>query len=506
MKRSAQGILAFASVVKLLSGCGVDAEDELFEIESNKPKANLQIKDPRWLLGQTSTKAWSLDKTGSVDTVARTVTWNLVATQSATASRDLVLGGRVVLKNSGHAPATIGNIVIVLEKKSGNSWSPVSRVIANETQGDAATIAKIAKNTSQTETMVENAASEYLVASFAPVPAKGQRSLDFAATFDNDVLALLPGTKVRAKIYVTYGNAGTGPSNVDIDGNGSIGQDEQKVATESETFDDRTVPWPLNVNAQVELEDTLADITTTGTVTFSNAQFNLGATTGTVTVSYEGGTDGGTLENCGHLVGLGVDETDCDEQTIGADVAWRDGDVITYSQGNWGNDATAGGTLLANRYFDVYSTNGILEVGVAGATGRSIRFTGGDKVQTFLPSGGTEGVLAIDHVDPTPPTEAGRFASELVALTLNVDFSAAGITLGNRGVPFGDLVMCGVTGVADGTTVSGFLASANAVLGGTSTASTPAALTLIASDLNFSFNVGSVTDFARDHLAIGSCN
>ncbi len=34
------------------------------------------------------------------------------------------------------------------------------------------------------------------------------------------------------------------------------------------------------------LSDTTSDIATTGTVTYSNAQFNLGATSGTVSVNY----------------------------------------------------------------------------------------------------------------------------------------------------------------------------------------------------------------------------
>ena len=185
-----------------------------------------------------------------------------------------------------------------------------------------------------------------------------------------------------------------------------------------------------------------------------------------------------------------------------APTTWADGEMVTYSQGNWGNEGSAGGELLAERYFDVYAVNGILEAGIPGVAGNSIRFTAPDPVQAFLPSGGVEGSLTADHVDPSPPTEAGRFAADVIALILNVEFSAAGYLRGTRDVAFGELVMHGVAGIPDGTSVAEFLSLSEGTLGGAFTGYTPAQLTPIVVDLNFSFNVGGVTDFARDHLAL----
>lgn len=72
----------------------------------------------------------------------------------------------------------------------------------------------------------------------------------------------------------------------------------------------RSVPTRLGLtvaaqtpsNATVTLSDTAGDITATGTVTFSNPVINLGATSGTVTVTADGGTDGGTITGGGSAV------------------------------------------------------------------------------------------------------------------------------------------------------------------------------------------------------------
>src|SRR5690606_24265752 len=114
--------------------------------------------------------------------------------------------------------------------------------------------------------------------------------------------------------------------------NGIIDSDEARVRSVA-TRHELKVPKLTPNNTTPKLTDTLADIATTGTVTITNARFQLGATSGTVTVRYDPGTEGGTITNCAHLRSStqhvhcgghsfpnvpGVDITTCDTQTIGA--------------------------------------------------------------------------------------------------------------------------------------------------------------------------------------------
>ena len=49
----------------------------------------------------------------------------------------------MAVTNTGSGPATIGHIVVNLQKRQGNSWVTKSSDVANAAQGDAATTAKI---------------------------------------------------------------------------------------------------------------------------------------------------------------------------------------------------------------------------------------------------------------------------------------------------------------------------------------------------------------------------
>ena len=93
-------------------------------------------------------------------------------------------------------------------------------------------------------------------------------------------------------------------------------------------------------------------------------------------------------------------------------------------------------------------------------------------------------------------------------LKLNIDFSAAGLTLKTSGIPFGTLTICNITGgqaALNGTTVSGFLGVAATALGGGAHTLSYVELTALGVELNSSFFEGMVNPFARDHLTVGSC-
>lgn len=183
---------------------------------------------------------------------------------------------------------------------------------------------------------------------------------------------------------------------------------------------------------------------------------------------------------------------------------WQDGDVITYSQASWG-DVPSGNNppaiLLAN-YFTVYAaTSGVLEVGIPGAAGFSIRFTNPTDLLNYLPALGTSGPLTSDHIDPLS-TSSGQFGGEVTALKINIDFSEAGVTLGTLGIPFGDLILANFDTLPDlnGLTVREYFDVVSTLLGGGSGIYSIALLDLVTNDLNSAFPGGTATLFAQEHL------
>ena len=490
----------------------------------------------------TSDTAWTLSKTGSVNTTAKTVTWNVTATKGTTTTGQLVVNGTFRVSNTGTGGATIGNIVVNLQTKSGSTWVTRSSVVADATQDDAATTVKISPSASSEgkSTFTENAASGQLIFmdaktnsifSLVPqvtIPAGATRTLLFTASYDNNVLMLAPGTATRVEIIVSFGNAASNTAstpNVDINGNGIIDADEAYVRSVP-ARGGLVVPQSVPGNATVTLSDKIDDITTTGTVTFSNAQFNLGATSGTVSVSYNPGANGGTITNCAHLTSasssvnsgghnfpsvIGIDLTACDTQTIGAHTCtpgtqgcgWEEGDLVTFTSTAWGTPSSAAENLLLNNFFTVYAAQGFVEIGVQSTVLFSARFTGPTSIVTYLPATGTPAPLNADLVDPSS-TASGSFGGEVLALTLNIDF--AGLTGGSSGISFGNLTVCGVMPTSlNGTSVSGLLGIANVLLGGGTNGYTITEVLAIIAELNNAFTGGAPSTWAQTHLFNGPC-
>ncbi|MEN6645470.1 MAG: SdrD B-like domain-containing protein [Armatimonadia bacterium] len=130
----------------------------------------------------------------------------------------------------------------------------------------------------------------------------------------------------------------------------------------------------------------------------------------------------------------------------------------TYTQGGWGakpNGNNPGVTLHAN--FDTVYPDG-LRLG----SNHWLQFDTAQEITDFLPQGGTAGTLINNYDPPKKRTEAGVFAGQVLALRLNVDFSAAGLT--RTGI--GSLVI--QKGPLAGTSVSDFLGLCEQVLGGDS--------------------------------------
>ncbi len=510
------------------------------------PTASVELLAASATLTQTADTQWLLEKVGA--RTGNSVSWVIGATEQQTVAGQLVVQGQMTVTNSGAGPATIGNVVVNLQTRVGRTWATRSSDIADATDGDAATSASLhaASSSEGLGTFSENSASgrlQFMDATsntlFALVPqvvlAPGEsRPLLFQAAFDNNLLGIATGALVRAEVIVSFGNAtrkGNSTPDVDINGNGTIDADEAYVRSVPARFT-LAVPAPTVGTGDVMLTDTLDDLVTTGDVTFSNAHFDLSATTGTVTVTVDGGATGGTITNCAHLtsdgqtatsggftfpVADGIDLEACDTLTIGprsctagtAGCGWADGDVISYSQSVWGGtpSATNPAGLLAANYGSVYSsTSGVFEVGIPGTGGFSMVFTGVNALLAYLPVSGVSGALTSDLANPTS-SSSGIFGGNVAALKLNVDFSDVGLTLGASGLRFGDLTLCNfpTQPALEGLTVRQYLGVVNTLLGGGSGPYPISDLSPLTGSLNSSFTAGGVAAFAQDHLVNGAC-
>ncbi|MGN6058837.1 MAG: PEPxxWA-CTERM sorting domain-containing protein [Sphingomicrobium sp.] len=183
-----------------------------------------------------------------------------------------------------------------------------------------------------------------------------------------------------------------------------------------------------------------------------------------------------------------------------AAVVWQAGDLTTYTQVLWPTDSTAP-SIFINNFNSVYGSNfGVLEVGIPGAAGYSIRLDSGAATLLFLPANGTIGPLISDLFDPSFGSP-GAFGGDVVALELNVDYNDAGL-LPSSGFVFGDLVVSGTGNAAfDGQTVRQLLASLNTALGGGPAIDSYANLDALAQNLNAAFAAGTPSAFAQAHLS-----
>ena len=131
----------------------------------------------------------------------------------------------------------------------------------------------------------------------------------------------------------------------------------------------------------------------------------------------------------------------------------------TQTQGGWGA-AARGGNVGArrNRAFARVFPAGLT---IGGA--RTAHFTTAAAIEAFLPAGGTAGVLTASTVNPAT-TSGGVLAGQLVALTLNVEFSAAGEFDQDATTALGALHLA--QGPFAGLSVDAFLALANQIIGG----------------------------------------
>jgi hypothetical protein len=202
--------------------------------------------------------------------------------------------------------------------------------------------------------------------------------------------------------------------------------------------------------------------------------------------------------------------TDLGGKSIGANFIFTvdvctgpsDKGFCTYTKGGYAGNGFPAAIFAAN-YTSVFP-NG-LTVGIDDGNGprHHIFFSsdanGMDAIRDFLtsPAGGASSALPTDMVNPHT-TPSGNLPEQVVALTLNIEFS------GTASMPagFGDLKLKGTGTSLDGATVSTILAIANNALGG---AGLPAGYTFsqlndLITNLNESFDNCTESDWAKQHL------
>lgn len=255
------------------------------------------------------------------------VNWN-VQVQSFASGNVLKVFGFMNLSNTGSAPAYLGNLVINLQKRSGNKWVSAAADITNSSHGDLATSASVcASATSENRTsFTEGAGSGPLrlydtnhndLTSFSqPLAPGAPLVILYEADFDIDAIGLTPGQDVRVEAIITFANAGarggSGASctNIDANGNGTVDADEHydrsvpcrsSFAIPALSFENKTVtlndPTTLPANIFVRNPDLglLADLESqpAGLTAVNHLAALLGGPDGVVTVSEADTTVGG---------------------------------------------------------------------------------------------------------------------------------------------------------------------------------------------------------------------
>jgi len=255
-----------------------------------------------------------------------------------------------------------------------------------------------------------------------------------------------------------------------------------------------TITFTLYYNGATTPVDT-EEATVTGNGSYSTPTGYTLPTTGTVAgtyqwdASYSGDTDNASVSDNGAA---------SEQVTVTAE--WQTGDLTTYLQPEWSGGSSSG--PLSNDFDSVYGSNyGELTVG----GGFTMSFDSPTAVTSYLPATGPVGPLDADLFDPTS-SASGSFGGDVVALALDVDYSASGDLPANSGLQFGDLTVCGLTTDTDlnGITVSQVLAILNTALGGGATTDGIANLDPVAIDLENSFTDGTPSTFALADLAKSS--
>lgn len=342
------------AVLVLLAAVTVSNIGEAFAASGGTPQASITLSNCNSELCNANNTDWSLDKTPHTQSVtSSTISWTVTGTRGATTDNFITVNGVMTVTNTGTANATIGNIVINLQKPAVKNaqkvpWVSVAADCADATSGDGATKCNIVAAASQENPTVDSAqgvgnytvsgargtftetpsvsgtleftdANSNTVFSLTPqVSLAPNQSLTllYTATFDNTVLNLPVGSQVRAEAIVSFGNAGArggsgaSASNIDVNGDNIINSDETYVrsvpcrVTES-------IPALQNGNDTVALSDLFPDdVAVAGTGVSVGNPSGFGSSNISATTSVDPSVDevctppgAATINNTAHLDG-----------------------------------------------------------------------------------------------------------------------------------------------------------------------------------------------------------
>jgi hypothetical protein len=139
---------------------------------------------------------------------------------------------------------------------------------------------------------------------------------------------------------------------------------------------------------------------------------------------------------------------------------WLTGEMLTYSQFDYGDPSSPAAALVMNKFNLAYPS----ELDIGDPAHFELQFSDGISVVQYLPDTGGGLPLVSTYFDPTDG-DFGYMYGEVLALKLNVDFDDLGLLHGPAALRFGDLRICDLT-AAKGLTVRQFLAIASTVIGG----------------------------------------
>jgi hypothetical protein len=159
----------------------------------------------------------------------------------------------------------------------------------------------------------------------------------------------------------------------------------------------------------------------------------------------------------------------------------------TFTQGGWGADANGNnpGTYLQSHFAAAFGANG-LTIGSI----NKLKLSSANAVNAFLPSGTAAAVLPSGTKSDPGSGYRNVLAGQLVALTLNVVFDAYDESFSVTTCKLGDQIIG--SGAFKDKKISEFLALANEVIGGSSTAYALSDINDAATKINENFDNGTV--------------
>jgi hypothetical protein len=496
--------------------------------------------------------SWSLTKSNNhpLAQSGDAVDWTITATKGTPGPKNLCAIGYVSVKNTGTAPATIGNIVVDLQRNLGSpaKWTAISADVADATSGDGATSGNIVAAALQGQTtytgvatvsgvkatFTENAISGALtftdannntVWSITPqqtIAVGATVNLFYTAVFNVNSLNIPAAEQLRTEVFVSFGNAGarggsgSTASNIDINGSGTINADEANVRTVP-TRVTKALPALQICNDVVTITD---EFGSTGTASVSLTSDPIGTGT-TTSISYTYTVSGivsgeGTVSNTAHLDGtdtsvtltLGppdpvtgiaptkempccIAEHKVASSTVTVTLPAPPPGFCSYTQGGFQGGGVPANLLSAN--FATYFSSG-LTIGTMPqyyATWNQLT-----PLRTWLAGGGPSGALTTNTTNATS-TAGGTLAKQTAALTINITL---GPVFSNPGI--GSLILFGTGTSLDGSSVSQILNAANTALGTGALPSgyTFGALNTLVTNLNESWDNCTQSAWGATHL------